>query len=60
MKKTTYIGKSKEDLVKDLKERRETLRKMRFGSTGSKARNVKGSQATRKDIARIMTELNRK
>ena len=58
MKKTTYKDKSKQDLIKALGERRETLRKLRFGSTGSKARNVKVAGSTRKDIARIMTELN--
>ncbi|MDO8471084.1 MAG: 50S ribosomal protein L29 [bacterium] len=58
MKKTNYKDKSKQDLIKALQERRETLRKLRFGSTGSKARNVKGAGSTRKDIARIMTELN--
>ena len=60
MKKTTYHGQSKQDLVKALTERRDALRKLRFGSTGSKTRNVKAGAATRKDIARIMTELNRK
>lgn len=59
MKKTTYHGQSKQDLIKALTERRETLRKLRFGSSGSKARNVKGGASTRKDIARIMTELNK-
>jgi ribosomal protein L29 len=57
MKKTSYKDKSKQDLVKALRERRDTLRKLRFGSTGSKVRNVKGRMSTRKDIARIMTEL---
>ncbi|OHA92488.1 MAG: 50S ribosomal protein L29 [Candidatus Zambryskibacteria bacterium RIFCSPHIGHO2_01_FULL_46_30] len=59
MKKTSYKDKSREDLVKALGERRETLRKVRFGSTGSKTRNVKGGASMRKDIARIMTELNK-
>lgn len=58
MKKTNYKNKSKQDLVKALGERREALRKSRFGSTGSKTRNVKEAFAVRKDIARIMTELN--
>ncbi|MDO8569868.1 MAG: 50S ribosomal protein L29 [bacterium] len=57
MKKTSYKDKSKQDLIKALGERRETLRKLRFSATGSKARNVKGGASTRKDIARIMTEL---
>ena len=58
MKKTSYKDKSREDLVKALGERRETLRKVRFGSTGYKTRDVKVVSGTRKDIARIMTELN--
>lgn len=58
MKKTNYKDKPKQDLIEALGERRETLRKLRFGSTGSKARNVKVVSGTRKDIARIMTELN--
>ena len=59
MKKVSYKGKSKEDLVKTLMEKREALRKLKFGSTGSKTRNVKGGASMRKDIARIMTELNK-
>ena len=58
MKKTIYKGKSKEDLVKALGDRRETLRNLRFGSAGSKTRDVKVLGTTRKDIARIMTELS--
>ena len=59
MKKTIYIGKAKADLVKALMERREAFRKLRFGASGSKTRNVKEGAGIRKDIARIMTELNR-
>ena len=57
MKKTNYKGKSKEDLIKALKEKRTTLRNLRFSATGSKTRDVKTVSVTRKDIARIMTEL---
>ena len=60
MKKTIYSRKSKEDLVKALNEKRTTLRNLRFSATGSKTRDVKAMGMTRKDIARIMTELNRK
>ncbi len=60
MKKTTYSGKPKQDLVKALGERREMFRKLRFGTAGSKTRNVKEGASLRKDIARIMTELNKK
>ncbi len=59
MKKTSYIGKTKEDLIKALTTKREEFRKMRFGVTGSKARDVKSGAVVKKDIARIMTELNR-
>jgi ribosomal protein L29 len=59
MKKTIYAGKSKEDLVKSLYEKRESLKSIRFGEAGSKTRNVKEGAGIRKDIARIMTELNK-
>ncbi len=59
MKKTSYAGKKKEDLIKALYEKREALRSFRFGEAGSKTRNVKEGARLRKEIARIMTELNR-
>lgn len=58
MKKTIYKGKSQPDLVKALMEKREASRKLRFATSGSKSRNVKEAGTIRKDIARIMTELN--
>lgn len=60
MKKTDYKGKAKEELNKSLIEKRKALRAARFGSAGSKSRNVKEYKNIRKDIARIMTEINRK
>lgn len=59
MKHTSYTGKSKADLVKALYQTREALRSFRFGEAGSKTRNVKEGSALRKEIARIMTELNK-
>lgn len=59
MKQTSYLGKSREDLVKALYDKREALRSFRFGEAGSKTRNVKEGGALRKEIARIMTELNK-
>lgn len=58
MKKTSYKGNSQKDLVKALYEQREILAKFRFGVAGSKTRNVKEGRAAKKEIARIMTELN--
>jgi ribosomal protein L29 len=59
MKHASYTGKTKEDLVKALYEKRESLRSFRFGEAGSKTRNVKEGSALRKEIARILTELNK-
>ena len=60
MKKTSYTGKNREDLVKALLDKREALRTFRFGEAGSKTRNVKEGSLLRKEVARILTELNRK
>ncbi len=57
MKKVAYKDKPLKDLIKTLGEKREALRKLRFGTTGSKTRNVKENSSLRKEIARIMTEL---
>jgi len=59
MKKTDYKGKNMKDLHKTLADKREELRNFRFGSAGSKTRNTKSAKNVRKDVARIMTELNR-
>ncbi|MDO8424178.1 MAG: 50S ribosomal protein L29 [bacterium] len=60
MKKTIYKGKSAAELSKALYEEREKLRNSRFGAAGSKSRNVKEVRAAKRQIARIMTELNSK
>ena len=52
--------KTPADLTKMLSEKRESLRVFRFGSAGAKSKNVKEGRETRKDIARIMTELTAK
>ncbi len=58
MKKTNYSGKAPAELQKALSEKRITLRDFRFG-VGSKTKNVKEGKMAKKDIARIMTELNK-
>jgi len=50
--------KSETDLMKDLGEKREALRGMRFNIAGSKIKNVREQRGQKKDIARILTELN--
>ncbi|MBI2618114.1 50S ribosomal protein L29 [Candidatus Kaiserbacteria bacterium] len=52
--------KTEKDLMKMLYDARESLRKFRFGISGSKTRNVKEGRDTRKEIARVLTELNRR
>ena len=49
--------KSDSDLEKELKEKRKSLQQFRFGSSGSKVRNVKEGVSLRRGIARILTEL---
>ncbi|MFA5831212.1 MAG: 50S ribosomal protein L29 [Candidatus Paceibacterota bacterium] len=50
--------KNAEELIKDLKEKREGLRGMRFNISGSKIKNVREQRGKKKEIARILTELN--
>lgn len=50
--------KNRISLEKELQENRAALQQFRFGSSGSKTRNVREGQNLRKDIARILTELN--
>jgi len=59
MKKTNYIGKTGPELQKSLTDKRVVLRDFRFGVAGSRTKNVKEGKMARKDIARIMTELNK-
>ena len=53
-----YKDKTEKDLNKLIAEKREEVRLFRFGSTGGKAKNVKFARTTKKDVARIMTELS--
>ena len=54
----THKEKSNKDLIKMLNEKREELRKFRFGISGSKTRDVKEGKNSRKEVAQILTELN--
>lgn len=50
--------KNDTDLRKLLREQYDALQSFRFSVTGTKVRNVKEGQNIRKEIARILTELN--
>ena len=53
-----YKNKTPQELKKMISEKKEVLRHFRFGSAHSKTKNVKLGHTTKKDIARIMTELS--
>lgn len=59
-KKQTLTNHSPEDLLKIVAEKREELRHLRFAVAGSKNRNVKQASTLRKQIARALTELNKR
>jgi ribosomal protein L29 len=46
------------DLTKLILEKRDALRKLRFGTSGAATKNVKEARTMKKDIARIFTELS--
>ncbi len=46
------------DLMKLIIEKKESLLTFRFGSAGSKVKNVKEARNIKKDIARLMTEIS--
>ena len=47
------------ELNKTLLDRQESLRVLRFNTEGSKSKNVKESLSLRKQIARVLTEINK-
>ena len=56
----TYTEKTDAELAKELAKHRESLRGLRFSVAGSKVRNVKEAKSLRKEIARVLTEINRR
>ena len=57
--KENFKGMKKDELVKKLASLREDLRVLHFKAEGSKSKNVKESATLRKQIARVLTEMNR-
>jgi ribosomal protein L29 len=58
-KKTDLTKHTKADLLKLASDKREELRVLRFGTAGSKNRNVKAARNLRKDIARALTQAHK-
>ena len=48
------------ELKKKLVDLEEKIRILKFKAQGSKSKNVKESLALRKEVARVLTEMNRK
>lgn len=55
--KTQVKTQSDKDLEKAVLEKREVLRNARFSVAGSKVKNVRDQRNTKREIARILTEL---
>lgn len=53
-------GKNNNELEKMLIEKREALSAFRFSGSGGKTRDVKHGRNIKKDIARILTQVNTK
>jgi ribosomal protein L29 len=58
--KENFKEMKKDELVKKLTSLREGIRVIRFKAEGSKSKNVKETSTLKKQIARILTEINRK
>lgn len=52
-----HKNKTEKEISKLLNEKGEVLRNFRFAISGSKTRNVREGRNTRKEIARLMTEI---
>jgi len=56
--KTKITETNDKELVKMLGEKQAELAKFKFGSAGSKQKNVKFARTTRRQIAQILTKLS--
>lgn len=56
-KKILFSEKSAEELTKLLKEKRESLRTLRFSAAGSRPKDSNAPMKTRREIARVLTEI---
>lgn len=56
-KKTTLQEKDTLELTKLLKEKRESLRTLRFAAAGSRPKDSNEPKKMRREIARVLTEM---
>ena len=59
-KEENLKGMKKDELQKKLIDLEENIRVLRFNAQGSKSKNVKESVNLRKQVARVLTEINSK
>ncbi|MFA5841248.1 MAG: 50S ribosomal protein L29 [Candidatus Paceibacterota bacterium] len=59
-KKENLKEMKKDELIKKLGLLQEEVRVIKFKSQGSKSKNVKEQAALKKQIAQVLTELNKK
>ena len=60
MKTTELKEKNDTDLLSLIEEKRDELRRLRFGVTGSGMKNTKALRNLRRDIAQALTEVGRR
>lgn len=60
MKSKDLATKTKEELMKLIDEKRKRIEDVRFKAVSGGIKNVKELREDKKDIARILTELNKK
>jgi ribosomal protein L29 len=58
-KKEDFKKMKTDELKKKLSELRESIRIIHFKAEGSKSKNVKEGKALRKEVAQILTEINK-
>lgn len=54
-----FKNKTAEELKRLVSENRQKLQTFRFAMAGSKTKNVKEGKTVRREIAKILTEMNR-
>jgi ribosomal protein L29 len=59
MKSKELVSKTKDELVKMIDEKRKRIEEVRFKVTSGGIKNVKELREDKKDIARILTALNK-
>ena len=60
MKNKELVSKSKDELMKIMEDKKKRIEEVRFKLTSGGIKNVKELREDKKDIARVLTILNKK